>query len=95
MKKLDQLILKLFKRYRQIISDTENHEDIDYINAVKIYDKRENTNTNTHISSMQRISSIFFYCLRTYGCLCLMALELFFISDMIGVTEAFYFFHNV
>lgn len=95
MKKLDQEIdLKNFQeRYRQIISDTENHEDIDYINAVKIYDKRENT--NTYIPSMQKISSIFFYCLRTYGCfLCLMALELFFISDMIGITKVFYFFHK-
>ena len=97
-------VLSFEKLYRDALSGTESHEDIDYIRANKIRKEKKEKNTEIKLveiirnfsdsnmrHSKERIISFFMnYSASFFLCI----IELLFVSDMLGLTNALTFLHE-
>ena len=97
-------VLSFEKLYRDALSGTESHEDIDYIRANKIRKEKKEKNTEIKLveiirnfsdsnmrHSKERIISFFMnYSASFFLCI----IELLFVSDMLGLTSALTFLHE-
>lgn len=92
--------IRFEEKYRAVLNFSENHEDIDYINAENLYNLAKSKNSNDSIKSKTSIN--FWKCcthvkdwIKTYAPFtCLMILEVLFISDMVG-TSTLKFLHKM
>lgn len=97
-------ILSFEKLYRDALNGTESHEDIDYIRANKIRKEKKEKNAEIKLieiihnfldsnmkNSKEKIVSFFMnYSASFFLCI----IELLFVSDMLGLTNALTFLHE-
>lgn len=97
-------ILLFEKLYRDALNGTESHEDIDYIRANKIRKEKKEKNAEIKLieiihnfldsnmkNSKEKIISFFMnYSASFFLCI----IELLFVSDMLGLTNALTFLHE-
>lgn len=88
-------VLDFEKLYREALNGTESHEDIDYIRANKIRKdkKEEDSKINFDIKKWKEKIISFFVNYSSSFFLCI--IELLFVGDMLGITNALTFLHEI